>query len=235
MPVKKVAGNSATQALATKIKSLLESVGTAASNASTALSAANSANSSALQAQKDATYYGTCATAAGTAAKVVTCANFTALKAGAKVCVLFTQQNTAASPTLNVNNTGAKPIYHRQGTAFGAYAWSANETCLFVYDGTYWRLSKGKTSTVFTVSLPTGSWSSSAPYSKTINVAGIKSTDYPIVDVQLSADVAAAKLQLTAWACVSRIVTNNGSITVYCNESVPTTAITLLMMVPYVD
>lgn len=238
----KLAGESAVGALVAKIKSLLESISTATSNAATALSTANSAQSAATaastaaaQAQKDATWYGSCSTAAATAAKVVSVGDGFELKVGVKIAVLFTQQNTADSATLNVNGTGAKAIGYRGSTNKHAYAWNAYEACLFYYDGTYWRLAKGRTSRVFTVTVPTGSWSSSAPHSKTINVAGIYSSDYPIVDVQLSADVAAAKLQLTAWACVSRIVTNNGSITIYCNESVPTTAITLLMQVPVTD
>lgn len=53
------------------------------------------------------TLYGTCTTAAATAAKVVTCADFNALIEGVTIHVFFSNANTAASPTLNVNSTGA--------------------------------------------------------------------------------------------------------------------------------
>ena len=84
------------------------------------------------------TLYATSGTAAGTAAKVATLSSGSiTLKAGVTVAVRFTYANTAASPTLNVNGTGAKAIY-TQGVRY-AY-WSANQTVLFTYDGSYWRV-----------------------------------------------------------------------------------------------
>ena len=59
-----------------------------------------------------------------------------ALKPGVTVAVRFTNANTAASPTLNVNNTGAKAVF-TQGVRY-AY-WSAGATVIFTYDGSYWR------------------------------------------------------------------------------------------------
>ena len=56
---------------------------------------------------------------------------------GAVVSVTFTYANTAASPTLNVGGTGARPIM-TNGTPY-AY-WAAGATALFVYDGTYWQV-----------------------------------------------------------------------------------------------
>jgi len=54
--------------------------------------------------------YLTCSTAADTAAKTVDCSGFE-LEAGAKITVKFTNANSANSPTMNVNGTGAKNIY----------------------------------------------------------------------------------------------------------------------------
>lgn len=71
-------------------------------------------------------YYGTCTTAATTAAKVVTCSGF-ALATGAEIEILFTYGNTATSPTLNINSTGAKSI---------AGAWSNGQLVRCRYDGT---------------------------------------------------------------------------------------------------
>jgi hypothetical protein len=61
--------------------------------------------------------YGVCSTAKDTAAKTVTVngGDGFVLEAGAMVIVKFTNANSIASPTLNVNGTGPKPIY-RYGT-----------------------------------------------------------------------------------------------------------------------
>ena len=81
----------------------------------------------------------TCSTAAGTAAKVVTCTGFQ-LTTGAAVTVRFTSGNSAASPTLNVNGTGAKGIRVYRGTSLVTpFAnWNAYATLEMVYNGTYW-------------------------------------------------------------------------------------------------
>lgn len=80
----------------------------------------------------------TSATAAATAAKVATLRSGTlSLKAGASVTVVFSEANTAASPTLNVGGTGAKAI-RTNGTPY-AY-WVAGTAVSFVYDGTYWQV-----------------------------------------------------------------------------------------------
>jgi hypothetical protein len=82
----------------------------------------------------DITHYGTCSTAAGTAAKTVAVTGFN-LVTGARVTVKFTVTNTAASPTLNVNGTGAKAIKYRGSTINTGYL-AANRVYEFVYDGT---------------------------------------------------------------------------------------------------
>ncbi|WP_034810293.1 phage tail spike protein [Eubacterium sp. ER2] len=82
--------------------------------------------------------YATCGTASATATKVATlAAGKLTLKAGATVAVRFTYANTASNPTLNVAGTGAKAIY-TQGVRY-AY-WRANQTVVFTYDGSYWRV-----------------------------------------------------------------------------------------------
>ena len=86
--------------------------------------------------------FGTCSIAAATAAKTVSITTGTfALEAGAKVTVKFTNANSANSPTLNVNGTGAKNIFHNgaqitSGVNKGLLA----GVCDFVYDGTQWHL-----------------------------------------------------------------------------------------------
>lgn len=81
--------------------------------------------------------YATCSTASATAAKVAVCTGFK-LTTGATVLVKFSNTNSAASPTLNVNSTGAKPIVAYGTTAIQAYAWKAGQAVMVVYDGTSW-------------------------------------------------------------------------------------------------
>lgn len=80
--------------------------------------------------------YGVCKTAANTAAKTVTVDNFS-LETGATVIIKFTNANSIASPTLNVNNTGAKAI-KRYGTTDISTGWIAGAVQMFTYDGTNW-------------------------------------------------------------------------------------------------
>lgn len=99
--------------------------------------------------------YATCGTASATAAKVATLALGTlTLKAGVSVTVRFTYANNSASPTLNINGTGAKAIY-TQGVRY-AY-WAAGATVLFTYDGSYWRVaSEPVYASVVTIGNPSG-------------------------------------------------------------------------------
>ena len=92
----------------------------------------------------DIYFYGTCSTAKGTAAKTVTLQSGSSfvLKTGVTIAVKFTNANTIANPTLNVNNTGAKPIY-RYGTTAASTSdtttgWRAGSVLLLTYDGTGW-------------------------------------------------------------------------------------------------
>ena len=85
---------------------------------------------------------GTCSTAAGTAAKVVTLDDTSwTLRKGACIAVKFTNTNTAAAITLNVNNTGAKSVYYGEAVLTGTAAVSggtADRYIYYMYDGTYW-------------------------------------------------------------------------------------------------
>lgn len=89
--------------------------------------------------------YGTCTTAAGTAAKVATLSGFT-LTTGSLVAIKFSNINTHTSPTLNVNGTGAKPIYDYRTSAYPVIGAVSNSTHLFVYNGSQWVLLNPNTS-----------------------------------------------------------------------------------------
>lgn len=105
---------------------------------STKWSTARNINGMSVQGDANRFNYGTCSTAASTAAKVVSCSGYT-LATGSEITVKFTVTNTASSPTLNVNNTGAKAIYYR-GSAIGAGNLAANRTYIFRYNGTQYDL-----------------------------------------------------------------------------------------------
>jgi|GEM_PF-333436 len=85
----------------------------------------------------DKPYFGVCETAAATATKVVTCDEFQ-LKKGAHLAVQFTYANTASSPSMNVNGTGAIAICGVSGYYVSANMWAANQMVHFVYNGTWW-------------------------------------------------------------------------------------------------
>ena len=88
---------------------------------------------------RDATYYATSSTGTTTAAKVATVQSggSFSLKEGTTVSVSFDNGNTASNPTLNVDGTGARPIY-TIGTPY-AY-WAAGASVIFVYDGSAWQV-----------------------------------------------------------------------------------------------
>lgn len=87
---------------------------------------------------------GSCATASATTEKAVTLSGFV-LTTGATIQVTFANANTAATPTLNVNSTGAKAIYNESGTAVSATNpayFPAGSTVEFTYNGTNWIFKK---------------------------------------------------------------------------------------------
>ena len=79
------------------------------------------------------------------------------------------------------------------------------------------------TTTVYTATIGT-SWSgSAAPYTQTVSVPGILSTDTPIVDINFSSITYSNKeAVVTAWSSIYRITTSNNSITVYADEKTET-------------
>lgn len=91
-------------------------------------------------------FYGTSTTAGSTAAKVVTCPTYDALTEGDLLVVLFSNNNTATNPTLNVNSKGAKSIkkvdyYDGYGGSWGDIEPNyieVNTPLLFMYMNNSW-------------------------------------------------------------------------------------------------
>lgn len=88
--------------------------------------------------------YYTCSTAAGTAAKTITTDSTNKwtssdLFEGLTIYVKFINSNSVSSPTLNIDSTGAKPIYRYGTTApstSAASAWNAGSVVGLTYDTT---------------------------------------------------------------------------------------------------
>ena len=126
---------------------------------------------------KDISHYATCYTSASTAAKTAGLSGFS-LVTGARVCVCFNYGNTAANPTLNVNNTGAKAIYYKNRNIPAELI--ASYTVLeLVYTGSYWYVigvidrATALSTTAVTPSA-TGSWYYSSAISSLANYDEIR-------------------------------------------------------------
>lgn len=91
--------------------------------------------------------FGTCHTEANISAKTVDKAGFV-LGTGSVIMVKFMTSNVASNPTLNVNGTGAKPIYQYGTTAAGSTtesSWASGSVVPLIYDGTGWIMASSLT------------------------------------------------------------------------------------------
>ena len=89
----------------------------------------------------DIVKYAECVTGASTTAKTANVSRGSfKLVAGSKVAVRFSYANTATSPTLNINSTGAKEI--KAINSSGAYVeptnWNNQDIVTFIYNGSYY-------------------------------------------------------------------------------------------------
>ena len=83
---------------------------------------------------------------------------------------------------------------------------------------------------IINVTLDT-TWSgTSAPFSKTVTVSGILSTDTPIIDVIMSGTYSTDEARIEAWGYIYRAVTDNDSITFYATEK-PTVSLPIQIKV----
>ena len=87
--------------------------------------------------------YAICSTSSNAIAKVASLVDNSSvitLETGVRICVKFTNENTVASPTLNIGDTGAKDIYWHGVTLESNQYWQAGAVLDFVYNGTQWEL-----------------------------------------------------------------------------------------------
>lgn len=144
-------------------------------------------------------FYGVCDTAEATVAKTVTISGFpSTLRAGIQVTIKFTNKSGVASATLNVNGTGAKPIYRYGTTAVSTgtttSGWVAGAVQTFTYDGTGWVREYWNNTTYSNVALGQGYATCSTAAATTAKTASLSSyalTTGGIVSVKFSYDVPA--------------------------------------------
>ena len=102
-------------------------------------SSGNLPKSSAVKSETDNLYANIglfeCSTANGTAAKTVSATGYK-LTTGGHILVRMTNENTAANPTLNINKTGAKPLFYYGERASSTNSWNAGDLLVMYYDGT---------------------------------------------------------------------------------------------------
>lgn len=94
-------------------------------------------------------------------------------------------------------------------------------------DGTTVEEHKAET---FTATLDTAWSGTSAPYTKTVSVSGLLSTDNPIIDVIMSGTYSTDEARMEAWGYIYRATTANNSITFYANEK-PTVSLPIQIKV----
>lgn len=83
----------------------------------------------------------------------------------------------------------------------------------------------------YSATLLSSGWvGASAPYTQTVNVTGILSTDNTLANIVLSSDTTTAQSQLTNWAYVSKMETSNGSVTATCFDSKPSIDLNVSLM-----
>ena len=85
-------------------------------------------------------------------------------------------------------------------------------------------------STTAKATLSATGWSSSAPYTQTVNVAGITATTNALADYEHSAVADTEEALAEAWACISYFMQGAGTVTATCLSDKPTTALTLKLI-----
>lgn len=233
------------QTAITKANEASESATNAFNSANTAVNAANSVVNSATSAQTSANNAATSASAASSSA-----ANATSQ---ATLAQSWAVGNTGTRDGENTNNAKywaeqardssqggdmTKAIYDANGDGIvdDAEKLGGQLPSYYAKAEDVSNLSEtvaGKATTEnFTATIPTTGWSSSAPYTNTITVSGMLASDsnFP-VSPTYSTTATTRKLQAEAWGKVTMIAAGANSITVTCDEEIPTTAIPIQITV----
>ena len=125
-------------------------------------------------------------------------------------------------------------IYCEQGSYAETYAKANNIPVVYTAIN---NVASGK---VTTITVPTTGWTTSTDtngityYTKNITNSTLTSTGYPIADVVLPSDIAAARLQSEAYQNVNKITVNDGSVDLYCFDSLPTVSFQIRIQLLYI-
>ena len=141
--------------------------------------------------------------------------------------------NSSSSVTINANSLGAKNILDTAGNAIKPNALIANKSYTLMYNSQAdaFILLAGARSVTFTATI-TATWTgSSAPYTQTVAVTGLASTDIIMVSPVYDANNTTAIAQKEAWNFISKIVPGTNSIDITCFEDKPVTAIPIQIRV----
>lgn len=87
-------------------------------------------------------WYGVCSSVPTASNKVVTVQSGFELKNGVSIIVLFKYNNTAVSPMLNVNGTGAFNVCYANGSSADSKAWARQEIVELIYSEGTWNIHK---------------------------------------------------------------------------------------------
>ena len=125
-------------------------------------------------------------------------------------------------------------IYCEQGSYAETYAKTNNISVAYnvVKDIT--------SSKVTTITVPTTGWTTSTDtngttyYTINITDSTLTNTGYPISDVVLPSDIAAARLQSEAYQNVNKITVNDGNVDLYCFDSLPTVSFQIRIQLLYI-
>lgn len=74
-------------------------------------------------------------------------------------------------------------------------------------------------------------WSDSAPYTQTVAVASISANNVPVVDISFSDDNTLWESEVSAYDCLTKVDTADGSITATCLSTKPETDFTIKLKV----
>lgn len=124
-------------------------------------------------------------------------------------------------------------IYCEQGSYAETYAKANNIHVVYTEINSF---VSGK---ITTITVPVDGWTTSTDtngttyYSINITDSKLTSTGYPISDVVLPSDIAAARLQSEAYQSINKITVNDGSVDLYCFDSLPTVSFQIRIQILY--
>lgn len=143
-----------------------------------------------------------------------------------------TSVTSDANGVITISSTDTNTTYSAATTSTNGLMTSAMVTKL---NGIATGATKNSINT-YDVSIAVADWAtnSNGGYKCTKTVSGILATDEIFADVSLSSDVAAAKLQVAAWACVCNgniFNSANNTVDFYCYDTKPSAALTIRLTV----